>query len=66
MGNKAGELGEDQDVKDFECPGICTCSVSYRLLPEGFKQISDVSKSFFFFFWKDARAQRDPTSDGRS
>lgn len=48
MVNKAGELGEGQDVKDFEYPGICICSVSYRLLPEGFKQLSDVIKSFFF------------------
>lgn len=31
--NEAGEAGGSQDGKDFECPGICTCSVSHRSLP---------------------------------
>ena len=64
MRNETGGLCQDHDVKDFECPGICTCPVSHTLLPEVFKQGSDVSKSFFV--GKEARAQRDPTGGRRS
>lgn len=47
-------------TKDSECPGICTCVESRRLPAEGFKQRSDVRKSFVVVVWKEARAQRDP------
>lgn len=59
MRNEAGELCQDHS-EVLECPGICTCVESRRLPAEGFKQRSDVRKSFFVVVWKEARAQRDP------
>lgn len=47
--NEAGAWGQGHKVKDFESPGVCTCPESPRLLPEGFQQRSEMSKSFCLF-----------------